>query len=97
MLSYLREDRVIAWVTVVPEHFVGLEVGLSHLEFILIPACLSKVGDTGLIHREEADSSSVLWTHVRNGGSVCDGQLGHAGTKELHKLTHHSDLTQMLQ
>lgn len=58
---------------------------------------LLQVLDADVVHREESCSGSVLGTHVGDGGSVSDGQLGHAGAEELHKLPYNSHLPQVLQ
>lgn len=59
--------------------------------------CLPKVVQAVLVDREEADSGSVLWTHVGDSGSVGNRQGCHSRAKKLHKLSHNSDLPQVLQ
>lgn len=57
---------------------------------------LYQVPNANIIHWEIGSCCSILWTHIGNGGSVSNGQLGNTRTKKLHKFTHHSDLAKML-
>ena len=60
------------------------------------PTCLTQVVQALLIDREEANGGPILRTHVGDGGPVSNGQCCYPWTKELHKLAHHADLTQVL-
>ena len=40
---------------------------------VTLPTSLSEVLEAHLIHREVANSGSILGTHVRDGGSVSNG------------------------
>ena len=59
--------------------------------------CLLKVFECDMVDREEADGGIVFGTHVGDGGPVWDRQLGHAGTKKLHKLPSYARLTKVLR
>ena len=59
--------------------------------------CLSEVLDADVVHWEVAHGGPILWTHVGDGCSVCNGQLGHSRTKELDKLANNTSLTKVLQ
>lgn len=59
--------------------------------------CLFQVLDADVVHREERCSGSIFGTHVSDGCSVSNRQLGDAGAEELHKLAHNSHLPQVLQ
>ena len=58
---------------------------------------LPKVLDGGGVDREEPNSGTIFWAHVRDGGTVSQGKLLHPWTIELHKLPNHTYLTQMLK
>lgn len=59
-------------------------------------ACLGQVLNADVVHREERCSGAVLWTHVGDGCSVSDGELGNTWTEKLHELPHYTHLTQVL-
>lgn len=49
------------------------------------------------IDREEANGSSVLWAHVRDGRSVGNAEILHTRAKELDKLADDTEITKVLQ
>lgn len=58
--------------------------------------CLLEVLNTDVVHREESCCSSILRTHVGDGGSVSDGQLSNTGAVKLYELSHDTHLPQVL-
>merc|ERR1719270_768348 len=93
-------DRTIDWVLTgtgeVSHHTHGLHVLLNILNNFLISARLFQIIQTSLIHGKESNCCSVFWTHIGNGSSVSNTQLGHALSKELDKFANHSNLSKML-
>ena len=63
----------------------------------LAPTCFPEVCDTAVVHWEKSNGSTVFRAHIGDGGTVSYGQLGHSRTKELYKLAHDSNLSQMLK
>ena len=61
-----------------------------------ILTCLIKVLEAHFIDRKEAHRGTILRTHVGDGCSVSNGELCHSGSKELHKFTNYTYLTQIL-
>ena len=68
----------------------------STLECVLMLACLFEVLEAHFIHREEAYGGTIFRTHVGDGSSVSNRELCDTRTIELHKLSHNTNLTQML-
>lgn len=94
--AYLREHRVLCGVTVVSEQAAGLEVGLHTSNALETPTSLRQVQHAHVINREKPHCGPILWTHVGNGGSIRDGELGNAWAKEFDKFSHNANLTKVL-
>lgn len=58
---------------------------------------LLQVLETHVVNREESHRSSVLWTHVSNGGTISYGEFGHTRSKEFYKFTNNANLPQVLR
>lgn len=69
----------------------------SFLSLTSFLTCLPEIGQAVLVDGEEAHSGSIFWTHIRDRGSVGNGQFCYSGPEKLHKFTHNSYLSQMLK
>ena len=63
----------------------------------MISASLDEILDALLIDGEKRASSAVLGTHIRDSGSVGDGQMSNAGTEEFDKFPHHAFRAKVLR
>lgn len=79
-------------------HHAGCKANLEVPQINILPlTCLLQVLDADVVHREESCRGSVLWTHVGDGGSVSNGQLGHTLAEKFHKLPHYAHLPEVLE
>lgn len=70
---------------------------MSQPECFSVLTSLLQVLNADVIHREERRRGSILWTHVGNGGSISDRQLGHTRAEKLHKPPHYTHLSEVLR
>ena len=73
--TYLREHRVLIRVSIVPEHTNCLQILSSVRDPVGVPGRLLQVLHAHLIHWEEPNRSTILWTHVTDGCSIRRGRM----------------------
>jgi hypothetical protein len=75
------------------EKTLALEISFNERDGLLISTNLFHVGDGVGINWEVTHSSTILWRHICDGGSVHKTQLSASWTKELDEFTNNASLS----
>lgn len=73
---------------------LGFKILLNHIDTMLLSSDQVQVLHGLVVNWEEAHSCTVLGGHVSNGGSVSEGEISAARSKELNELSNDTTLAE---